>query len=196
MIRLATSSDLDNLQTLHNKVILDMVKFGTPAYDAAIQKSGFLLGTDEPNSLANDLENGYKFLVYEENGKILGYLNADHRMEQRFYDDEYKTWFNTELRDFYYQSPKGMSIATVAVDPDSSVCGIATSLLNELESYLKKDGYEYLFSIVVLAPLTNCASILWHTKNGFKRLGMGRPRRLFELDNFASVLLYKKLEVI
>jgi N-acetylglutamate synthase-like GNAT family acetyltransferase len=193
MLRDATISDLEKLQELHNRVQLDITKLGDPEYESLVQKKGFLLGTDEAHDMSEELEKAYKFSIAEEDEKILGYLIADHRHEQKFYDDEYKTWFNTELKDFYYSNPKGMTIATVVVDPDHAGEGIASSMLNELETQLKTDNIEYLFSIVVLAPVTNCPSIVWHTKSGFRRLAMGRPRRLFELDNFSSVLLYKKI---
>lgn len=193
MIREATLKDLVPLQSLHDKVQLDMSKLGTPEYDASVQKTGFLLGTDEAHDMSEEIKNAYSFLVAEEDGEIKGYLVADHRTEQKFYDDEYKTWFNTELKDFYYSNSKGMTISTIVTDPEHAGLGIATKMLTELESKLKKENFEYLFSIVILAPVTNCPSIVWHTAKGFKRLAMGRPRRLFELDNFASVLLYKKL---
>lgn len=193
MIREAAKDDIQKLQELHNKVQLDVTKLDDTDYLALVQKKGFLLGTDEAHDMAEEIEKAFKFLVWEEDGKILGYLIADHRTEQKFYDDEYKTWFNKDLKDYYYQNPKGMTIATIVTDPQSAGKGIGTQLLKHLEEILKENKYEYLFSIIVLAPVTNCPSIYWHTKNGFRRLAMGRPRRLFEMDNFASTLVYKKL---
>ena len=193
MIRDAITKDLEELQQLHNKVQLDISKLGDTEYETEVQKKGFLLGTDEAHDMIEELDKAYKFLVYIEDGKIIGYLIADHRLEQKFYDDEYKTWFDDNLKDFYYSNDKGMTIATIVVAPESAGKGVATSLLNHLEATLKQDKYEYLFSIIVMSPVTNTPSVIWHTKSGFKRLAMGRPRRLFELDNFASVLMYKKI---
>lgn len=192
-IRDAHSADLQQIQDLHDKVKLDLSRLGESEYDAEIQKKGFLLGTDDAHDMPEELKNAYKFLVAEDNGIILGYLIADHRKEQKFYDDEYKTWFDKELKDYYYSNPRGMTIATIVVDPESTKKGIATSLLNNLEGTLKENDFEYLFSIVVVAPVTNCPSVIWHTKRGFKRLAMGRPRKLFELENFVSILLCKPL---
>lgn len=192
-IRDAKESDLSQLQDLHTKLQLDLSKLGETTYDTEVQKKGFMLGTDGVHDMAEELSKAYKFLVAEDNGIILGFLIADHRKEQKFYDDEYKTWFDTKLKDFYYASEKGMTVATILVDPESTKKGVAGALLEELEKDLKSNSFEYLFSIVVVAPVTNTPSIIWHTKQGFKRLAMGRPRRLFELDNFVSVLLYKKI---
>lgn len=193
MIRIARKGDIDHLVELYNKVKLDRNKLGNRDYDAEIQKRGFLLGLDKKETLLEQIENAYGFLIEEGYGKVLGYLIADHREEQKFYDDEYKTWFDPALKNYYYHNPKGMTIALVAVNPEVSGKGVATELLETLEERLKKESFEYLFSIITLAPLTNCPSVVWHTKNGFKRLAMGRPRRLFELDNYSGVLLYKKL---
>ncbi len=192
-IRQATSDDLRQLKDLHEKLQLDLNKLGETSYDTEVQKKGFMLGTDGVHDMAEELTKAYKFFVAEDNGIILGFLIADHRKEQKFYDDEYKTWFDADLKDFYYNNDKGMTLATILVDPDSTKKGVATELLNKLEENLKQNNFEYLFSIVVVAPVTNTPSIIWHTKQGFKRLAMGRPRRLFELDNFVSVLLYKEV---
>lgn len=193
MVREANTGDMAELQQLHNTVQLDISKLGDTEYETEVQKKGFLLGTDEAHDMAEELDKAYKFLKFVVDGKIVAYLIADHSVEQKYYDDEYKTWFDDDLKDFYYNNPKGMTIATIVVDPTLTGKGTATTLLERLEAILKIDKYEYLFSIVVVAPVTNCPSIVWHAKSGFKRLAMGKPRRLFELDNFASVLMYKKI---
>ncbi len=192
-IRKAMLEDLPRIRGIYNKVKLDRTKVGEPSYEAEIQKKGFLLGTDDPHRLEEELENAFELLVAEKSGNIEGYLIADHRDEQKFYDDEYKTWFDMELKDFYYKDTKGMTLATIAVDPNSFQKGVASQLLNFLETQLKKENFKYLFSIVTAAPLTNCPTIIWHTKNGFKRLAMGRPRKLFDINNYVGILLYKKL---
>src|SRR3989338_2256201 len=97
MIRSANKNDLSSLQTIYNKIKLDRNKLGNPVYEAEIQKRGFLLGTDDPHSLKDELSNAYDLLVYEHEGSIQGYLIADHREEQKYYDDEYKTWFDLNV---------------------------------------------------------------------------------------------------
>src|SRR3990170_4403071 len=193
MIRSATPDDLGSIVKIYNKVRLDRKKLGNIRYETELQKNGFLLGIDTPEKILEEIKETYDFLVEEKNGKISGYLVANHRDHQKFYDDEYKTWFDLELKDFYYNNPKGMTIATLAVDPSFTGKGVATKLLKFLEENLKKEDFKYLFSIVTLAPITNCPTIIWHTKNGFRRFAMGRPRRLFDLDNYSGVLFYKKL---
>ena len=85
-----------------------------------------------------------------------------------------------------------MTIASITVDPGYSGRQFAGKMLGYLEEKLIKESYERLFSIVTVAPLTNCPSIIWHAKNGFKRLAMGRPReKLFDLEWYSGILLYK-----
>ena len=192
MIRKAEEKDLEQLLDIYSRVALDRSRLGDLAYETQIQKEGFLLGIDSEEDYRKQLSEAYSFLVFEDNGKILGYLIADHR--EKFYDDEYKTWFDHNLKEIYYRSPQAMSLSTLATKPNSFQKGVATALLNHLQNQLRKEGYQYLYSIITLAPLTNCPTIVWHTKNGFTRLAMGKARgKLFDLPWYSGVLLYKRL---
>jgi GNAT superfamily N-acetyltransferase len=194
MLRKATIADIDGVYSVYEKVKLDRNKLNDPSFESYIQKNGFLLGLDSKETLLKEINEVYSFIVAEENNQIVGYLIADHRDEQKFYDDEYKTWFDLEIKDLYYHDPNGMTIASIAVLPEYSGKGIATQMLNYLEQCLINEGINRLFSIVTLAPLTNCPSIIWHSKNGFKRLAMGKPReKLFDLEWYSGVLLFKDL---
>ncbi len=191
-IRRAKESDLDRVMMIYGEVKLDRNKLGDPLYESKIQKQGFLLGLEDRNIYRNLLTNAYAFLVAKENRKVVGYLVADHR--DKYHDDEYKTWFDQSYKDLYYESPQGMSLATIAVDPDYAGKGVATKLLRKLEYKLNREGFKYLYSIITLAPVTNCPSIVWHSKNSFRRLAMGRVRkRFFDLNWYSGGLLYKLL---
>ncbi|MEK7165787.1 MAG: GNAT family N-acetyltransferase [Patescibacteria group bacterium] len=193
MVRKARVTDIKSILNIYNKVKLDRGRLGDVLYESEIQKNGFLLGLDTSDTFIKEVNEAYMFIVDEDGDKIVGYLIADHSEEQKYYDDEYKTWFDPELKNFYYQNPKGMTLASIAVDPQYGRKRIAAGLLSCLEDRLIKESYQYLFSIVTLAPVTNCPSITWHSKNGFKRLAMGKPRRLFDLDNYSGILLCKHL---
>ncbi len=58
----------------------------------------------------------------EENGEIIGYIIADHK--DKYIDDEYKTWFDLNAKELYYNSPHAMAVATLAVKPKSSKKGL------------------------------------------------------------------------
>jgi ribosomal protein S18 acetylase RimI-like enzyme len=192
MIRKARPEDLENIFAIYQKVALDRTKLQDLNYQAKIQKEGFLLGLDNKEIYGSLIKEAHSFLVAEENGEITGYIIADHR--EKYYDDEYKTWFDPEAKNLYYNDPCSMSIAAIAVSPGCSQRGIATALLKELENKLKSENFKYLYSIATLAPVTNSPSIIFHTKNGFKRIAMGKPRTLFNLDSYSGVLFYKALQ--
>ncbi len=191
-IRKATIEDLDPIFAIYQRVALDRSKLGDVSYESQVQKNGFLLGLESKDDYQQLIHEAYQFLVAEDNGSLLGYIIADHR--EKFYDDEYKTWFDEELRGIYYTSSHAMTVAGIAVDPNSDKKGVATQLLQILEQQLIAEGFTHLYSIITLAPLTNCPTIVFHSKNGFKRIAMGRPRPLFDLENYSGALLSKSLK--
>ncbi len=160
-------------------------------YRYRIQKEGFLLGLDTKDDLQQFISDDNLFLVYENDHQLRGYLMIDYKKD--FLDDEYKMWFDGNGKHLYYDLSLGASLNTVAVDRSSREKGIAFQLLSEAEQQLKKTGVKNLFSIITSAPITNCASLLFHTKMGFNRLAVSKPRKMFELDNYCSTLLYKAI---
>ena len=87
-----------------------------------------------------------------------------------------------------------MTLEVIATDPSASQKGIGSELYNFLESKLKSELIEQVFSVVVIAPITNCPSIVWHSKNGFVRLAGSRPKEtMVGLSWYSSILFYKKL---
>lgn len=191
MIRAAQLSDLSQIWHIYQSVTLDRSRMDDPAYQYQLQKNGFLLGQDTRVDLQRLIIEADLFLVSVDGDQLNGYIIADK--SDTFQDDEYKTWFDETVKDIYFNSPSIMCIHTLAVNPDSNHTGVASQLLAEFEQQLKLKGITHLFSIITLGPLTNCASLLFHTKRGSKRLAVSRPRRMFELDHYASVLLYKQL---
>jgi L-amino acid N-acyltransferase YncA len=193
MIRKATLQDLDSIDLLYKQMSIDRLRLDESKYSTSIQQNGFLLGSTDRSSLERKVKDSYEFLVTEEENKIVGFLIANHLEEEKFYDDEYKTWFNASIKYFYLHNPKGMSIDYIVVDPNWSGQGLATQMLNKLAQRLSSESYEKLFSIITISPITNCPSLIWHSKNGFKRLAMSKPREMFGFDWHAGILLYKDL---
>lgn len=190
-IRKAIHQDTTQIIAIYRKVALDRSRIGDTTYETSIQKHGFLLGLETPEEYAKLITDAHLFLVAEEDKHILGYIIADHR--EKYYDDAYKTWFDEKAKDLYYHDQHATTIGWVAVDPKVSTKGIASALEHEFEHMLKQEGIRYLYSIVNIAPVTNCPSLVFHTKMGFRRIAMGRPRPLFGLDNYAAVLFFKEL---
>lgn len=191
-IRKARESDIEEIWNIYQKVKLDRNRLGDSEYETKIQRKGFLTGLDSKEDIANQINNSWLFLVAEEDKKIVGYTVLDQTREYK--DDEYKTWFDMSMKDIYYSNPKILAIMSLAVDPDHSDKGVASGLFQHLEQTAKSFGFEYLFTVITVSPVTNCPMISWRTKVGFKRLAMGRPREeLFGLKWYSSLLMYKKL---
>jgi len=188
-IRPATKEDIDGIVAVYDRVKLHRDKLSDPHYCAYIQKHGFLTNQETRGSLFDLIGGSYEFLVSVDSGLVNGFLIADHK--DKFGDDDYKTWFDPKLKSEYQNGLRVITLTTIAVDPTCIGQGIAAKLLNRLLLDLKTDGFQYLFSIVTIAPITNCPSLVWHAQNGFKRLAMGKPReKLFDLNWYASVLFY------
>jgi N-acetylglutamate synthase-like GNAT family acetyltransferase len=191
MIRKATQKDLDSIYQLYLCIALDRSRLSDVAYQASIQNNGFLLGREDEKHFEKLIDESIQFLVSEDKNTINGYIVADHRDKYR--DDKYKTWFDQTAKERYYSSPQSVSIESLGVKKENFRTGVATVLLRELEKQLKGKGYHYLYSIVTMTPFTNYPSVSFHSKNGFQRISVGRPRRLFDLDNYSSALYFKLL---
>lgn len=153
-----------------------------------------MLGLDTNEDLKNEFERSNIVFVAEDMGKVIGYIVADTNIDQKFINDEYKTWFDDDLKSIYYNNPQVITLASIAVDPEYSSKGVTKLMYSKLSEWLLENNFEYLFSIVTVAPLTNFPTILWHTKMGFKRLAMGRPRELFGLKNYVVFYCIKGYE--
>lgn len=191
MITQATTADLDDVYFIYETLSLKREKINDLNYQTTLQKDGFLLGLETKEDYKRLITEACEFLVYKEDDKVVGYAIADHR--DKFLDDEYKRWFDEQLKDTYYNDHSAMTLSVVAIKKEKAGTGIATSLLKKLESNLKNKGIIHLYSIVTIAPITNCPSIVFHAKNGFRRVAMGVPRTLFNLENYSAILLYKQV---
>lgn len=192
MLRKATVEDLEEIYSIYNSLSLKRENLQLLDYQADVQKEGFLLGLETKENYENLIREAFEFLIYEENNEILGYVVADHR--DKFIDDEYKKWFNVDNKDIYYKSADAMTVSILAIKKDKARKGIATMLLDELSNILRGEKIKHLYSIITISPVTNCPSILFHAERGFKRIAMGIPRKLFDLDNYSAILFYKELK--
>jgi ribosomal protein S18 acetylase RimI-like enzyme len=191
-IRLATTDDIDGIVAIYNQVQLDREQLCDPEYCSRIQKRGFLVGPETRDSLYTTIGSAYEFLVSIEKGLVNGFLIANIR--DKFTDDEYKTWFDPKIKREFLYGMRSITFAAIAVDPASVGLGVAAKLYTQLEKDLITDDFRYLFSVVTVAPVTNCPSIIWHTRHGFKRLAMSKPQeKIFDLDWHSSILFYKDL---
>jgi ribosomal protein S18 acetylase RimI-like enzyme len=192
MIRTATLKDLDSIYQIFMSNAVDFSKIGDFSYITQLEKHGFVLGTEEKKDIEKYLKERKYFFVFEEEKEIIGYIFGT--AEKEYKDDEYKFWMDDEAKDLYYSDPKSFAIDAIVINRQSHHKGVGSQLLQYFEEKVKNDGYQYLFSIARILPITNCASILFHGKNGFKKIAISSPRFMFGMENMASMLLFKKLQ--
>lgn len=192
MIRKANHADLDQIWKLHADYILDVNRVAEPEYGAEVQSRGFIVSESTKDDIAKRIDKSLIFNVYEENGQILGLI--DINKEIYFPEDaENIIWTSDELKNSYFHRDDSIVLHYIAVDMDSRGKEISKKLFDSGVKQLAVVGFKDLFSIVTTGPLTNCPSIIWHTKMGFDRACVTIPIDLFGLRNYTSLLLHKKI---
>ena len=189
MIRKATVTDINFIFEIYSSYCIDEKRVDHADYQYEIQKTGFLLGLNNKKTIKDLIKTADLFLVDDYNTKIRGYVIFNK--EKDFKDDNFKIWLDISSKKRYYNDPSAISIYEIAINKEYKAKGVASELLIRSEQILKKKGIKIIYSIVTIAPLTNCPSLLFHHKNGFRRVAMGIPRTLFKLKNYSSILFEK-----
>ena len=102
-------------------------------------------------------------------------------------------WFQEDMEPIYFSHPYA-GISVITVSPAIQHQGIGTLLFQEIATRIKQRGeISYLFSSIVLSPITNVPSILFHEKMEFNRIACTYYPELFWLKNYQRILYGKKL---
>ena len=101
-------------------------------------------------------------------------------------------WTKRSSKEQYLAQPHAY-IYGIAVSPGTGRRGVATDLLRVVEEQAPERGASHLFSSVVTSPITNMPSMLFHEKHGFERWAVLQPCKLFDMDEYQSVLYAKNL---
>lgn len=189
MIRQIRVEDYEKKEALRKKLELDLSRLNNIDYRVEIQRKGFLPAVSPSKE---DLEKDINkiWLVNDENGEITASLRIDE--EQELMSTTIVSWLKPELKDVYFSQPHA-SVGFIGVDPNAQERGVGTALLKAAIEKIKAKGIDYLFSFVVLSPLTNFPSMMWHEKNGFERVAVSSPHPLFGMENYQSFLYGRKL---
>ncbi|MBI2797775.1 hypothetical protein HYX70_00560 [Candidatus Saccharibacteria bacterium] len=112
IIRPAEAHDVDHIQALHDKYVLDVTKSGDPAYGAEVQQRGFTVSAEEAS--AGDRMKISKLLrVAEEDGDVVGYI--DISKEEYFPEDaDNIEWFSKDLKNIYYNDDTALTLHHIA----------------------------------------------------------------------------------
>jgi ribosomal protein S18 acetylase RimI-like enzyme len=189
MIRPAELEDFDSIIRIRKASALDMAKLKNTGYRVQVQRSGFLL----PIELTfEDFEkNLSNYSVYLDNGRVSGYVRVDTG-----HDIKPKTkvfWLKEELRQVYFSEPHSY-IYGIGVLPETRHKGIATKMMQSVETKTRALGITYLFSLAVLSPVTNFPSMMLHEKNGFERLVVVlEPISVNDPADYQALMYGKKL---
>lgn len=192
MIRKADLSDLDQIWEINTSYFLDIAKLNNSDYVTLMQKQGLLLELETKTEFGSRINTDTLFSVYEQDEKILGFIDINKEI---YFPKEADNiiWLKDGLREHYFDDPKSTVLHTIAVKRENMGKGIASQLLEYAVSELKKQQFKNLFSIIVFGSLTNCSSLLFHSKNGFRRACVSMPMDLFGIKNYQSLLFVKNL---
>jgi GNAT superfamily N-acetyltransferase len=189
MIRQATINDFADIKQIKEVLALEVTNLNNLEYKLRVQQKGFLLKSSyTEENMTQDLQKIY--LAYEEGGKVIGFVRIDEEQEMSRNADAF--WFRPEMKESFFIMPHA-DLGGISVLPEHEHQGIATKMLGVAEREVKAKGIAYLFSFVVLSPVINFPSIMFHEKNGFDRLACVNAPELFEMKNFQSFLYGKKL---
>lgn len=191
MIREAKSTDSEQIKSIINNYILDREKLDDFVYCAKKQRDGFI-ATADFEDLQEKVHSSKLFNVYEKEETICGFIVANREL---YFPEEAQNiiWLDKNAKEVYFHGEKSIELHYIAVEPSYKNKGVATKLFEQSISELKNEGFTDLFSIVALGPLTNCSSIIWHTKRGFKRVCVTMPFDIFGMKDYQSILFHREL---
>lgn len=192
MIRKATLDDLDLIYSLYKSYSLDISRIDDPEYATYVQMNGFLIDLENKQRFEERIKNNLLFNVFYQSREILGFVVVNKEI---YFPKEADNiiWFDKRLKDAYFHSDKSTVLHEIIVDRYHTRKGIGSQLLEFSIKKLGGLGYTDLFSIVATGPLTDCPSILFHTKSKFKRACVTKPIDLFGLKNYESLLFHRDI---
>jgi N-acetylglutamate synthase-like GNAT family acetyltransferase len=154
-----------------------------------VKLSGFLVSdTPSRKEFKAHLD---RYIVSERAGRLGGLLRLDDSQEIQPETDVH--WVSPhQFKDLYEARPHA-SIGVIAVAQHAARQGVATEMLHEAEVRARAMGASHLFSFVVLCPIANYSSALFHLENGFEMMAVTQPQTLFDVDDYQSTLYGKGL---
>ncbi|MFH0750097.1 MAG: GNAT family N-acetyltransferase [Candidatus Gottesmanbacteria bacterium] len=189
MIRIATKGDYGCVKSLKDASALHIEDIKDTSYRLSIEINGFLLNGEY--SIEDHIRDLQKiFLVYEYEGKVVGFVRIDDKPEMKETNNIY--WFRPAMKSIYFSIPHA-DIGGIMVATTVRNMGFASMMLQEAIFKIKDKNIKYLFSFVALSPVTNIPSLLFHEKNGFERIAIVTHASLFHMNHYQSFLFGLKL---
>jgi GNAT superfamily N-acetyltransferase len=156
------------------------------SYRGELSQSGFLVG--DPNATDSELMSDSPFHLCAYAGDtVVGIIRADRLTTSRNNDDGI-TWQVEGASKQAFLVGQGLELGVIMVDQTMKGQGIAKGLLTRLTSWMRDNGYQYLFSWVVSSPANN-PSLSFHHKTGFEHIATFSAKQAFGIANYESRLL-------
>lgn len=188
MIRQAELADFDAITRIRESTALNVSRIQDANYRVEIERSGFLLPTDlSIEDFQADLPN---YIIAEQEVQVVGYLCLRGTQSKSLKEGAF--WLRPELESIYFSQPHA-AINWVGVLPEAKKHGLATDMLHAAEQQVRAQHIPWLFSAIVMSPVTNIASLLFHEKNGFERIALTEPTYDHGMDGFQNLYYGKQL---
>jgi len=189
MIRQAQPTDYEAIKDIDEKLTIDTQKISERDYLSNMERSGFLVqNTFTLEKFEKEITT--TFLVTEIEEKIVGYL----RIEDATYLDKERPAivYKPELVESQIKKPYKY-LDRISLLPEYRGRKLASKMLTAAEKLLKNEEVGYLYSFVVVSPITNTASIIFHDYNGFERVDISKTFTFAGFENYQSFKYCKKL---
>jgi L-amino acid N-acyltransferase YncA len=177
--REAEREDIPAIIKIHNSNVR-----GQPGW----RDRGFLLApTTEEEVLQNLARSSRYFVTTDGKHEVVGFIAlaqpkiSEEMLNKMSWEDES---VQTKLVSDYH-----FYINIVATRTDCTSRGIARLMY---ESVFQQFPPFYFSAFVVTQPITNARSLIFHEKQGFKRIGVFRAETFLDLKNYESVLFLKE----
>lgn len=188
MIRRAQTADFEAITKTYENLALNVPRLTKDSdYRLQVQRSGFLLSGELGFNEFQQEVQGYS--VYEDAGKMVGYICIEEEPETT---KEQWSWFREDLKALYFSEQRA-NLGRIGVLPTAKQHGVATALFQDAERRLRAKKVPGLFSFVVLSPVTNFPSMMFHEKHGFERVAVMKPCFLYGMDGYQAFMYGKKL---
>lgn|GEM_PF-6795238 len=188
MIRQAQAADFAAITTIYDSLALDVSRLVKDSdYRLQVQHSGFLLSGEV--SFEKFKKEAHQYTVWEDAGKVVGYVCIKEEPETT---KQKYSWLRDDLKTLYF-SEQGANLGRIGILPAAKQRGLATALLQDAERRLQARKVPGLFSFVVLSPITNFPSMMFHERHGFERVAVMQPCFLFGMDGYQALMYGKKL---
>jgi ribosomal protein S18 acetylase RimI-like enzyme len=191
MVRKATKEDYDSIISIRSEYTLDFTNLNNPDYVAKVQEEGFLIRSYPLTDFISDIKE--YFYVYENDGKVVGYIRLKSRVDSLYLHDETNMWMNPLYKDIFFNDPLHAEIDSIAVSRQYKDSDILKQILRVLIRDIKARGFKYLFSSITYAPIINLPYMLWYETNGFEKVCLTTPTSSQGMDNVQGLLYVKEL---